>query len=178
VIHATLSFLGFQNIRDFVLQDDGSGPYVSEWRSTEPQPTPEQIEAARHPAALAVVTERIRQDCERRQFTQGVPFAGVRWQSDEKSRGRYAFLMGFAQITLMSGGTMASPISDPATQQPVVWNAMGGVQVPLTVGLLLGMLQAAAARENACDATYRAHVVAAALLDDPLTYDFSAGWPE
>ena len=165
---------------DCELRDDGAGPYIAVWRRPEPQPTPEQIAAAAKPAAIALMTERIRQDCERRQFTEGVPFGGVRWQSDEKSRGRYAMLQGFATLALMQGATMQSPVADPTTGQAVVWNAMGGVQVPLTVGLLLGMLQAAAGRENACDVRYRQHVAALADLPDAdavLGYDFSGGWP-
>lgn len=144
--------------------------------------TREATAAEVHAAALAAITDRIRDECERRQFGDGVPFTvpgigSVRFQTDEKSRGRYALLQGFATLTLLSGGTMQTPVADPSTGQPIVWNAMGGVQVPLTVGLLVGMLQAAGARENACDATYRAHVAAAALLPDPLAYDFSGGWP-
>jgi len=132
------------------------------------------------PAAQAQMAATIRADCERRQFTEGVPFGGVRWQSDEKSRGRYAMLQGFATLALMQGATMESPVADPSTGQTVNWNAMGGVSVPLTVGLLLGMLQAAAGRENACDTRYRQHVAALNELTDPaavLAYDFSTGWP-
>ena len=165
---------------DCVLRDDGAGPYIAAWNRPEPQPTPEQIAAAMLPAAQAQMASRIRADCERRQFTEGVPFGGVRWQSDEKSRGRYAMLQGFATLALMQGATMESPVADPSTGQTVNWNAMGGVSVPLTVGLLLGMLQAAAARENACDTRYRQHVAALNELTDPaavLAYDFSTGWP-
>ena len=49
-----LEQLGFisQNIRspndpyDFVLQNDGSGTYISEWKSAQPQPTVPEIETA------------------------------------------------------------------------------------------------------------------------------------
>ena len=49
-----LEQLGFisQNIRspndpyDFVLQNDGSGTYISEWKSAQPQPTVLEIETA------------------------------------------------------------------------------------------------------------------------------------
>ena len=38
--------LGFVPEADFVLQDNGQGVYVSEWNSTQPQPTVPEIEAA------------------------------------------------------------------------------------------------------------------------------------
>lgn len=155
----------------------GTGYRLDFADGTSREATPEEVKGA----AVALMTARIRDDCERRQFNDGVPFGGVRWQSDEKSRGRYAMLQGFAALALMQGATMASPIADPASGNPVVWNAMGGVQVPLTIGLLLGMLQAAAARENACDLRYRQHVAALSALPDAeavLAYDFSTGWPE
>ena len=182
MLAATIQYLfpGIDMLTECVLRDDGAGPYIAQWNRPEPQPTTEQIAAAALPAAIAQMTAIIRADCERRQFTEGVPFGGVRWQSDEKSRGRYAMLQGFATLALMQGATMQSPVADPSTGQTVSWNAMGGVSVPLTVGLLLGMLQAAAARENACDTRYRQHVAALSALptaEDVLAYDYSTGWP-
>ena len=38
--------LGFELITDFILQDDGNGAYVKEWRSGSPQPTDAEIETA------------------------------------------------------------------------------------------------------------------------------------
>ena len=38
--------LGFELITDFILQDDGAGPYIKEWKSGSPQPTQAEIEAA------------------------------------------------------------------------------------------------------------------------------------
>ena len=38
--------LGFVSLTDYVLQDDGAGPYIKEWRSASPQPTEAEIESA------------------------------------------------------------------------------------------------------------------------------------
>ena len=40
-----LNYLGFPNA-DFVLQDDGAGAYIKEWKSGSPQPTESEIETA------------------------------------------------------------------------------------------------------------------------------------
>ena len=41
-----LSQLGFTPDIDFLLQDDGSGPYISKWNSASPQPSEAEIETA------------------------------------------------------------------------------------------------------------------------------------
>jgi hypothetical protein len=41
-----LEKLGFTPNIDFVLQDDGNGVYIKEWKSASPQPTEAEIEAA------------------------------------------------------------------------------------------------------------------------------------
>jgi hypothetical protein len=38
--------LGFNPLDDFVLQDDGNGPYIKEWNSNKPRPTVADVEAA------------------------------------------------------------------------------------------------------------------------------------
>ena len=38
--------LGFVLQTDFILQDDGAGAYIKEWKSASPQPTEAEIEAA------------------------------------------------------------------------------------------------------------------------------------
>ena len=40
-----LNYLGFPNA-DFVLQDDGAGAYIRDWKSSKPKPTMADIEAA------------------------------------------------------------------------------------------------------------------------------------
>ena len=41
-----LNQLGFVSLVDFVLQDDGDGVYISEWKSNQAQPSVDDIEAA------------------------------------------------------------------------------------------------------------------------------------
>ena len=41
-----LQKLGFEPLVDFVLQDNGDGTYIAEWKSGQPQPTKTQIETA------------------------------------------------------------------------------------------------------------------------------------
>ena len=41
-----LKHLGFAPEVDYVLQDDGDGPYLKEWLSSEPQPAVADIEVA------------------------------------------------------------------------------------------------------------------------------------
>ena len=38
--------LGFKSGTDFIVQDDGAGAYIAEWKSGSPQPTVAEIEAA------------------------------------------------------------------------------------------------------------------------------------
>ena len=41
-----LKQLGFVSLVDFVLQDDGDGVYIAEWKSDQAQPSVDDIEAA------------------------------------------------------------------------------------------------------------------------------------
>ena len=41
-----LEHLGFNRYNDYVLQDDGSGVYIAEWKSAQPQPSVVEIESA------------------------------------------------------------------------------------------------------------------------------------
>ena len=41
-----LERLGFDRYNDYVLQDDGSGVYIAEWKSAQPQPSVAEIESA------------------------------------------------------------------------------------------------------------------------------------
>ncbi len=54
MIAEKLIALGFRPLVDFIVQDDGSGPYVREWLSSEPQPTAEEIDAAGEPVPASV----------------------------------------------------------------------------------------------------------------------------
>jgi hypothetical protein len=172
--------ISFADGGDCTLQDDGAGPFIAAWRRPEPQPTTEQIEAARKPAALALVTERIRAECERRQRTLGflalIDGAPVRFQSDQLSCIRYGFLLSSANEAAEAGYPVTAPFPPPPLPQ-TLWHAWGAV-VPMTIQRARAIRDGLLAHEVGHDVAYRAHVAAAALLDDPLAYDYSTGWPE
>ena len=46
ITSAGLQKLGFVSHVDFSLQDDGTGVYIAEWKSDQPQPSVAEIEAA------------------------------------------------------------------------------------------------------------------------------------
>lgn len=133
--------------------------------------------------ALAQVVPAIKAERERRQLTGGFPVTLpgvglVRFHSDAHSRSQHAGLYAAATLTLMEGGTAASPVMDPSTGRQVMWRAMGGLMIPLSVGVLLTLLQASMAYEGAIHAAADAHIAAATASVNPLAYDYRTGWPE
>lgn len=111
-------------------------------------------------AALALAAGRIKADRDRRKLA-GTPVGAHVFHSDPDSR--------IQQIGLVMMGA-----SLPAG---IMWKTVGGAFVEMTPTLAGQIFQATAARDVALFAAAEAHIAAAALLDDPLTYDFSAGWP-
>lgn len=113
-----------------------------------------------HAAALALATQQIKADRDRRK-SLGTPVGAHVFHSDPDSR--------IQQIGLvMMGASLPTGI---------MWKTVGGAFVEMTPQLAGQIFQATAARDVALFAAAEAHIAAAALLDDPLTYDFSAGWP-
>lgn len=158
----TLKYL-FPNIdfrADCFLQDEGNGPYIAAWLRPEPQPSADQIESARHPAALALVTQQIKAERDRRKIA-GTPVGAHFFHSDPDSR--------IQQIGLVMMGA-----SLPAGIQ---WKTLGGAFVEMTPQLAGQIFQATASRDVALFAAAEAHIAAAAASADPLAYDFTAGWP-
>lgn len=174
----TLQHLGFEVVRDFEVRNDGAGEFIDVWRSAQPQPTPEQIESARIPAALAVVIPAIKAERERRQLQGGFPvtlpgLGLVRFHSDTHSRSQHAGLFSTVNVMLMQGATQATAIGSPQVQ----WKTMGGPSVPLTVGVVLALMQSSLLHEAAIHAAADAHIAAATQAADPLAYDYTGGWP-
>lgn len=69
-------FPGIDFRRDCALQDDGAGPYIAAWRLAQPQPTAEEIEAAR-PAAEAWWARQQIKPVTRRQMLTALHRAGL-----------------------------------------------------------------------------------------------------
>lgn len=159
MLYHVLRHLGFADDA-FDLQDDGAGPYIAKWNHTEPRPTDEQIQSAMHPAALAIATQRIKVDRDRRKVA-GTPVGAHVFHSDPDSR--------IQQIGLVMMGA--------ALPAGIMWKTVGGAFVEMTPQLAGQIFQATAARDVALFAAAEAHIAAAAASDDPLAYDFTAGWP-
>lgn len=135
-----------------------------------------------HAWALAQVVPAIKSERERRQLTGGFPVTLpgvglVRFHSDAHSRSQHAGLFSAANTMLMQGATTATPITNASGQQ-LTWKVMDGGSVPLSVGVVLALMQAALSHEAAIHAAADAHIAAATASPDPLAYNYSAGWPE
>lgn len=119
--------------------------------------TADEIRAAK----LATITDEIKSDRDRRKGI-GCPVGPHRFHSDDASR--------IQQLGLVMMGQ-----SMPAG---VKWKTMDGSFADMTPTLAAQIFQAQAARDMALFAVCEQHIAAAALADDPLAYDYSAGWPD
>ena len=140
---------------------DGAGLQIAEWNDPRPQPTPDEIEVAAKPAAVAIVTQRIKSERDRRKEL-GVAVGAHRFHSDDPSRIQQLGLV-------MMGASMPAGIK---------WKTMDGSFADMTPQLAQQIFAAQAARDMALFAVCEQHIAAAALADDPLAYDYSAGWPD
>lgn len=102
---------------------------------------------------LPMGTTWIRWERRRRQLSGGFPVQlgnqRIWFHSDSHSRTHHSGLFAAALLALMQGGNLSTPILKPGTQQPATWDLMSGGTMPLTVGLLLALLQGAMAHEAA-----------------------------
>lgn len=159
-----LIYLGFVPRVDFVGQDDGAGPYITQWLSHLPQPTEAEIFAAILPAARASVIQRIKAERDRRKF-EGVTVGDHRFHSDPDSRTQ--------QLGLVILGANIPP--------GLQWKTVGGAFVTMTQTLAGQIFGATAARDTAMFANAETHIAAVQALtdaEDVLAYDYSTGWPE
>mgnify|MGYP000393825471 CR=1 FL=1 len=160
--HSAIQYIvpGAAYIADYLLDEDGG---IIRWRRPEPQPTPEEIEAARLPAARALRIEAVKTERDRRKF-EGVYVGANRFHSDPDSRTQ--------QIGLVLMG---------ANLPAVNWKTMGGSFVTMTPTLAGQIFGATAQRDITVFAAAEAHIAAIAALTDAeavMAYDFSTGWPE
>jgi hypothetical protein len=134
------------------------------WGRQEPQPTIEQIEAARIPAAADLVTKQIKAERDKRKF-EGVIVGAHRFHSDPDSRTQ--------QLGLVILGANIPP--------GLQWKTIGGTFVTMTQTLAGQIFGATAARDTAMFANAEAHIATVQAMTDAeavLAYDYSTGWPE
>lgn len=95
-------------------------------------------------------------------------FTGEYWfHSDDRSRTQYSVFLSLAIEKKLA----ASYVLHPA------WKTMDGTFVPMTVALLRSIRDAGIASETALFDCAQNHRILMTASDDPLGYDFSAGWP-
>lgn len=99
---------------------------------------------------------------------EGGFFTGDYWfHSDDRSRTQYSVFLSLAIEKKLA----ASYVLHPG------WKTMDGQYVPMTVSLLRSVRDAGIALDVALFEVAIKHRTAMAASDDPLGYDFSAGWP-
>ena len=128
-------------------------------------------------AAREEVWARIKAERERR-WAGGFAHAGHWFNSDEASRLHYLTNKDAARDQLDDGDARSEPLRNLATGEQVVWKAMGGTLVPLTVGLALDVAKAAKVHEAQVFAAAESHRAAIYTSDDPNSYDYLSGWPD
>ena len=138
--------------------DNGDGTYRLDFSASDSRlATADEIRAAK----IATVTDEIKADRDRRK-SLGCTVGPHRFHSDDASRIQQLGLV-------MMGAAMPAGIK---------WKTMGGGFADMTPTLAAQIFQAQAARDMALFAVCEQHIAAAALADDPLAYDYSAGWPD
>lgn len=110
---------------------------------------------------------KIHDERERRSATGGFYVAPYWFHSDDRSRGLY---LG-AIATIQKNSLADNYILNPA------WKTMGGVKTPMTAGMMWQILSASFANEAALHANAESHKAAMEASQDPLSYDYSTGWP-
>ena len=124
---------------------------------TSREVTNDEVRAAK----VTMITDEIKSDRDRRKGL-GCPVGPHRFHSDDASRIQQLGLV-------MMGAAMPAGIK---------WKTMGGGFADMTPLLAQQIFAAQAARDMALFAVCEQHIAAAALADDPLAYDYSAGWPD
>lgn len=171
-----LQTLGFTPFVDYVLQDDGEGPYIRDWTSELPQPSMAELEAAVPPietsraTKLAAIVRRVAA-----KLAAGAPVGGLHVALDDGSRADMT-AMGTTAIAAASG---ALPWPDSYSQG---WITVENIRIPLpTPADGLGL----AATVGNHYAQIRQHgrdlkdlTEAATTLADLGAIDETAGWPD
>lgn len=155
-------FPGGVPLVDWIIRndDDGRGEFIYKWLRQEPQPTPEEIDAARHSAAVDAVARLIAAERDRRDDLP-VLFGGDRIQCDRR---RLLDLVLFKSIGAEAAG--------------LIWYTPTWKAIPMSPNDVASVTKTWVTRAIATAKVAAGHITAAAQSDDPLSYDFSKNWPE
>ncbi len=137
--------------------ESGGVLYVQALDGTSRLATDDEVRSAK----VATVTEQIKAERDRRKGL-GVTVGEHRFHSDDASR--------IQQIGLVMFGASMPP--------GIQWKTMSGAFVEMTPVLAQQIFGAQAQRDMALFAVCEQHIEAASIADDPLAYDYSAGWPD
>jgi hypothetical protein len=149
-----------------ILVDDGTGPYIAAWNRPEPQPTPEEIEAAILPAKRAQVIEQINAERDRREQST-FPYLGKQVDSDPVSVQRITVASSTAQMALAA-----------SVPFEVNWACADNSLLTLDAMGVLGMMQALGSHGLALHMYGRGLKAQAEASEEPESIDILTGWPE
>lgn len=105
----------------------------------------------------------------------GVPVGEYWFHTDADSRIQHLGLKDKARDLLAAGGAMTDPIT--ILGQPVPWKTLSGAFVMMTAQLAFDIVAAVADLDAQAFGAAEVHRQALEVAADPVTYDFSAGWP-
>lgn len=138
--------------------DNGDGTYRIDFADTDSRlATDDEIRAAK----IATITEAIKADRDRRK-SLGCPVGLHRFHSDDPSR--------IQQLGLVMMGAGMPP--------GVRWKTIDGTFADMTPTLAQQLFGAQAQRDMTLFTVCEQHIAGARAADDPLKYDYSAGWPD
>lgn len=137
--------------------EDGGFIYVQALDGTSREATADEIRAAK----VAAVAEQIKAERDRRKGL-GCTVGPHRFHSDDPSRIQQLGLV-------MMGASMPAGIK---------WKTMDGTFADMTPTLAQQIFAAQAQRDTGLFAVCEQHIAGARAADDPLKYDYSAGWPD
>lgn len=122
---------------------------------------------AAHDIAVTLVWDKIQAMRDYRKFNGGFPVGNYWFHSDESSRSQYLVYLG-------------KILEEQIPNETVVrtgWKTMSGDLVDVTAGMMRQVRDSGIQVENAIFDCAVAHKANMAASDDPVSYDFSEGWP-
>lgn len=161
---------------DFIIQDDGDGPYLVDGSMLNP-PTQDEVDAVSELQLNAAqagksVEDLVNAERDRRIFS-GFTFNGTRFQSRLEDQKRISGAAILAAVASMAGA-QPGDLRWHGGYSDFAWIAEDNSLVPMDAQTVIGFGQAAAAHEAA-------HVFAARALKDsdpiPLDYASDQYWP-